>query len=75
MKNHVLCSVAAAIALSVYGACVTGGIRPYVPGPPMICHQFDIGSAASLPGSESEINQYDRKNLVQDTLALLTDKT
>lgn len=72
MKNHVLCSVAAALALSVYGACVIGGTVPSLPGPPMICQPFDIGTASSLPTAEKEVQAYDRKKLIAETLGLLT---
>ena len=57
---------------------------PALAGPPLICHPFDIGTAASLPfGSTSEgwrgwqatLPTYDRSKLVADTLALLTPTT
>lgn len=45
-------------------------------GTPLICHPYAIGSAKTLPGSDGDwkgVNpSYDRKNLVRDTLALLT---
>lgn len=44
-------------------------------GPPLICHPFEIGSAKSLPAGADwhGVNRtYDRQNLVNDTLALLT---
>jgi hypothetical protein len=48
-------------------------------GTPLICHPYNIGTAKSLPGSEGDwkgVNpSYDRKNLVRDTLALLTPET
>jgi len=50
-------------------------------GPPLICHPYTIGSAKSLPGSDGSDHwlgiskTYDRKNLVSDTLALLTPDT
>lgn len=48
-------------------------------GTPLICHPYAIGAAKSLPGSEGDwkgVNpSYDRKNLVRDTLALLTPET
>ena len=48
-------------------------------GTPLICHPYNIGGAKSLPGSEGDwkgVNpSYDRKNLVRDTLALLTPET
>jgi hypothetical protein len=45
-------------------------------GPPLICHPFDIGNAKSLPwagtGWDLSGNEnYDTKNLTQDTLAIL----
>src|SRR5215472_16323887 len=44
-------------------------------GPPLVCRQFDIGEAESLPwdsGSGNSARQdYDRSRLVQDTVALL----
>ena len=45
-------------------------------GPPLICHPFDIGKAKSLPwtgtGWDLSGNEnYDTKNLTQDTLAIL----
>ena len=48
-------------------------------GTPLICHPYNIGSAQSLPGSDGDwkgVNpNYDRANLVRDTLALLTPET
>jgi hypothetical protein len=48
-------------------------------GTPLICHPYTIGSAKSLPGSDGDwkgVNpNYDRKNLVRDTLALLAADT
>lgn len=48
-------------------------------GTPLICHPYNIGAAKSLPGSAGDwkgVNpSYDRKNLVGDTLALLTPET
>jgi hypothetical protein len=44
-------------------------------GPPLICHPYEIGSAKSLPGGNwghGVSGSYDRKNLVDDTLELLT---
>lgn len=45
-------------------------------GPPLLCHRLDIGDAKSLPWSGSAWNlsgneNYDTKNLAQDTLAIL----
>ena len=50
-------------------------------GPPLICHQIDIGSAKSLPWISHDWNlngteSYDRKHLAADTLAILaSDQT
>src|SRR5688572_32183869 len=48
-------------------------------GTPLICHPYTIGAAKSLPGSDGDwkgVNpNYDRTNLVRDTLALLTPET
>jgi hypothetical protein len=45
-------------------------------GTPMICFPYEIGQAKSLPGGtdgpKGTSTKYDRKNLVSDTLALLT---
>jgi hypothetical protein len=45
-------------------------------GPPLICHQIEIGNAKSLPWVShdwnlSEGEKYDTRNLVRDTLAIL----
>ena len=54
--------------------------RPALAGPPLLCHPFDIGSAASLPWSGSS-SWFDGKadyrlgNLVGDTDALLGPST
>jgi hypothetical protein len=48
-------------------------------GTPLICHPYSIGTAKSLPGTDGDwkgVNpNYDRSNLVRDTLALLTPET
>lgn len=46
-------------------------------GPPLICHAFEIGQAKSLPlvgngWNLSDSEDYDTKNLANDTLAILT---
>ena len=65
-------------------ALLVTSVVPALAGPPLICHPFDIGTAASLPfGSTSEgwrgwqatLPTYDRAKLVDDTLALLTPTT
>lgn len=49
-------------------------------GPPLICHAISIGNAKSLPWTSDSWNlaagqHYDLKNLVPDTLAILTPTT
>ena len=49
-------------------------------GPPLICHQIEIGDAKSLPWASHDWNlsagdSYDTKNLVRDTLAILDSST
>src|SRR5256885_15919529 len=51
-------------------------VPPALAGPPLICHRFDIGDARSLPWTSNTWNlqgneNYDIKNLVRDTLAIL----
>ena len=53
---------------------------PALAGPPLLCHAYDIGEAKSLPwlGQKSWFEgrpDYDVKNLVADTEALLTPST
>lgn len=47
-------------------------------GPPCICWPIEIGDAKSIPWGESDIapaEGYDARRVVQDTLALLDEKT
>jgi hypothetical protein len=49
-------------------------------GPPLICHTFEIGNAKSLPWADHSWNltgseNYDTKNLVKDTLEILSPDT
>ena len=50
-----------------------------IAGTPLICHPYNIGAAKSLPGSDGDwkgVNpNYDRSNLVRDTLVLLAPET
>jgi hypothetical protein len=51
-------------------------ITPAFAGPPLICHRIDIGDAKSLPWTGTAWNlsgneNYDTRNLTQDTLAIL----
>lgn len=54
-------------------------LSPVHAGTPLICHPYAIGDAKSLPGSTGDwkgVNpDYNRANLVTDTLALLTPET
>lgn len=65
---------AVALALSVSFLAA-----PARAGTPLICHPYAIGSAESLPGSTGDwkgVNpNYNRANLVRDTLALLHENT
>lgn len=65
-------------------AVLIASATPALAGPPLICHPFDIGTAASLPfgptsegwrGWQATLPSYDRSRLVADTLALLTPHT
>ena len=56
------------------------GAQPALAGPPLLCHPFDIGSARSLPWNDTGAwwngrSDYDVRNLVADTQALLTPAT
>jgi len=51
-------------------------ITPVLAGPPLICHRLEIGKAKSLPWIGNSWNltgneNYDTRNLVRDTLAIL----
>jgi hypothetical protein len=51
-------------------------VLPVFAGPPLICHRLEIGTAKSLPwaGTAWDLSgneNYDTKNLVRDTLAIL----
>jgi len=51
---------------------------PALAGPPLICRQFEIGKAASLPygsGPFATKRDYDRSQLVEQTLLLLQPET
>jgi hypothetical protein len=55
---------------------LSGLITPAFAGPPLICHRLDIGNAKSLPWTGTAWNlsgneNYDTRNLAQDTLAIL----
>ncbi len=70
--------------LGVATALLAAVVLPHalLAGPPLICHPFSIGDAASLPwgndaarGWENPKADYDLTRLVPDTLALLTGDT
>src|SRR5262245_9389292 len=55
---------------------LAGMVTTALAGPPLVCHPLDIGDAKSLPWTGNSWNlsgneNYDTKNLVQDTLAIL----
>src|SRR5687768_4015206 len=65
---------------SAFVVVLLAGVRPAFAGPPLLCHPFDIGSAASLPwsGASSWFDgkaDYRLSNLVADTEALLGPST
>jgi hypothetical protein len=64
-------SLVAAFALALLSLAA-----PAVAGPPFICHEFEIGSAASLPWTKGDwlgaSTDYDITRVVADTEALLT---
>ena len=71
-------------SVALVAAVLVTAPAPALAGPPLICHPFEIGTAASLPfGATSEgwrgwnatLASYDRSRLVADTLALLTPST
>ena len=54
--------------------------NPPLAGPPLICHPFEIGTAASLPFGagrnwNSPLSTYDVNRLTADTLRLLNPET
>lgn len=67
--HHTLVRLTIAILLTLGGAT-----RAWA-GPPLICHPLDIGDAKSLPwgkGPMTSDKHYDTKNLVPNTLELLS---
>jgi hypothetical protein len=72
MKTSILLSLRVTAGLVVLLAFAT----PALAGPPLICHRLDIGTARSLPwnGTAWDLSgneNYDTRNLVPDTLAIL----
>jgi hypothetical protein len=77
MTRHHIRSPRFAVALLVasFGIATTAQA-----GPPLICHTIEIGRAKSLPWISHNWNlsggeNYDTKNLVQDTLEILSPST
>jgi len=65
------------VQLSIAAALLAAAVPLAQAGPPLICHPYDIGAAASLPwggggsGWDNPDPKYDVKRLAADTLALL----
>jgi hypothetical protein len=76
MKSHLTSPARFAGILLVLLSAAT----PALAGPPLICHRLEIGTAKSLPWNGTAWNlsgneNYDTKNLVRDTLAILEPST
>ncbi len=69
MKIWSLVLVLAALAAPSFSAPA----RPIL-GAPMICHEFDIGGARSLPWEKGEV-KYDRTRLASDVAEILKTET
>ena len=77
MKAQKIRSVRFAFALAATVVCFATIAQA---GPPLICHAIEIGNARSLPWISHSWNlsggeNYDTKNLVKDTLEILTPDT
>jgi hypothetical protein len=73
MNAHALSRLALSIVAVLFGFTTFAQA-----GPPLICHPIEIGPAKSLPWVEFNqraSNDYDLKNLSQDTLAILDSRT
>jgi hypothetical protein len=73
MPSRIRSIVHVALALGL----LTTMAAPALAGPPLICHRFEIGTAASLPFGDgadwnTPLSSYDVKQLTADTLRLLT---
>lgn len=83
MKRIAKRAGSAPVRAAVMGLAVVAMIavaRPALAGPPLLCHPFEIGSAASLPwrGTAGWFDgqpDYDLRHLVEDTASLLTPST
>ena len=70
-KTH---QIVRSFVIALVAACL--GVSPAWAGPPLICHAFDIGKAKSLPWVSHDWNlnggeNYDTKNLIEDTIDIL----
>jgi hypothetical protein len=79
MPKRTVRSWSTTVALSAALGVLTLAV-PAIAGPPLLCHPFDIGDAASLPWDGSRAfwqgrADYRLENLVADTDALLTRST
>jgi hypothetical protein len=75
-----MCIRTRSLFTAVVFVAALGAARPAQAGPPLLCHPFDIGSAASLPwsGHSSWFDgkpDYRLSSLVSDTEALLVPST
>jgi hypothetical protein len=75
MKTEIRSANKFRLAAGLFAALLILASRAYA-GPPLICHQIEIGNAKSLPWVSHDWNlsgsePYDTKNLVRDTLAIL----
>ncbi len=78
MKMRSIASTSA--GLTILGFLALAVIQPanLLAGPPLVCHPFEIGSASSLPAGSGAFGMkgnYDRTQLVEQTLALLKPET
>ena len=71
MKNRLLASVSALLITGASAAILSGSVPARLPGPPMICQPFDIGSAKSIGAARGNMDGYDDKKVVSETLAVL----
>ncbi len=75
MKTKIQSSTTIRVAAGILATLFLFTLAAYA-GPPLICHQFEIGNAKSLPWVSHDWNlsggeNYDTKNLVRDTLSIL----
>ncbi|MCI0330308.1 MAG: hypothetical protein L0196_05065 [candidate division Zixibacteria bacterium] len=66
--------------LTILGLLTLVVVQPakLLAGPPLVCHPFEIGNASSLPAGSGPFGMkgnYDRSQLVEQTLTLLKSET